>query len=144
MATYLAATGRGELAKLADQYSHLLMADKEIDANPGGYFDRIVEIDLATLEPHIVGPHSPDRARPISQLAAEVQDPRNKFVDSMSTALIGSCTNSSYEDMSRSADVAQQAREHGIQAAVPFMVTPGSEQVRATIERDGQMTTLRG
>src|SRR5713101_4888928 len=144
MATYLAATGQGELAKLADQYSQLLMADKEIEANPGGYFDRIVEIDLSKLEPHIVGPHSPDRARPISQLAAEVKDPKNQFVDDISTALIGSCTNSSYEDMSRAADVAEQARAHGIQAAVPFMVTPGSEQVRATIERDGQMTTLRG
>src|SRR6058998_2779782 len=84
MATYLAATGRGELAKLADQYSHLLMADKEIDANPAGYFDRIVEIDLAKLEPHIVGPHSPDRARPISQLATEVHDPKNQFVDAIS------------------------------------------------------------
>ena len=143
MAKYLAATGRGELAKLADQYSHLLMADKEIEANPDGYFDRIVEIDLSKLEPHIVGPHSPDRARPISQLAAEVKDPKNQFVDEISTALIGSCTNSSYEDMSRAADVAEQARAHGVKAAVPFMVTPGSEQVRATIERDGQMASLK-
>src|SRR6516165_9568230 len=143
MATYLKATGRGELAKLADQYSHLLMADKEIDAKPGEYFDRIVEIDLAKLEPHIVGPHSPDRARPISQLAAEVKDPKNQFVDEISTALIGSCTNSSYEDMSRAADVAEQAHAHGLRAAVPFMVTPGSEQVRATIERDGQMASLK-
>jgi aconitate hydratase len=143
MATYLAATGRGELAKLAEQYSHLLVADKEIEANPSAYFDRIVEIDLAKLEPHIVGPHSPDRARSISQLAAEVQDPKNQFVDAISTALIGSCTNSSYEDMSRAADVAEQAHAHGVHAAVPFMVTPGSEQVRATIERDGQMESLK-
>jgi aconitate hydratase len=143
MATYLAATDRGELAKLADKFSHLLMADKEIEANPAGYFDRIVEIDLAKLEPHIVGPHSPDRARPISQLAAEVQDQSNHFVDDISSALIGSCTNSSYEDMSRAADVAEQARAHGLKAAVPFMVTPGSEQVRATIERDGQMASLK-
>jgi aconitate hydratase len=143
MAKYLAATGRRELARLADQNVRLLAADAEVLAAPHEYFDRIVEIDLSKLEPHIVGPHSPDRARPISQLAAEVHDQGNKFVDSISTALIGSCTNSSYEDMSRSADVAQQAREHGIQAAVPFMVTPGSEQVRATIERDGQMSTLR-
>src|SRR5712691_5641579 len=143
MAKYLAATGRGELAKLADEYSRLLMADQEIEANPAGYFDRIVEIDLSRLEPHIVGPHSPDRARPISQLAAEVQDTSNQFVDAISTALIGSCTNSSYEDMSRAADVAEQARAHGVTAAVPFMVTPGSEQVRATIERDGQMASLK-
>ena len=142
MAKYLAATGRGELAKLADQYRHLLVADPEIEAKPEDYFDRIVVIDLSKLEPHLVGPHSPDRARPISRLAAEVEDPGNQFVDAISTALIGSCTNSSYEDMSRSADVAEQARAHGVQAAVPFMVTPGSEQVRATIERDGQMASL--
>jgi aconitate hydratase len=142
MAKYLAATGRGELAKLADQYRHLLVADPEIEAKPEDYFDRIVAIDLSKLEPHIVGPHSPDRARPISRLAAEVDDERNQFVDEISTALIGSCTNSSYEDMSRSADVVEQALAHGVRAAVPFMVTPGSEQVRATIERDGQMATL--
>jgi aconitate hydratase len=143
MAKYLAATGRSELGRLADRHSHLLVADEDVLAAPREYFDRIVEIDLSKLEPQVVGPHSPDRARPISELAAEVLDERNRFVDTISTALIGSCTNSSYEDMSRSADVAQQAREHGIQAAVPFMVTPGSEQVRATIERDGQMTALR-
>src|SRR6266511_1213961 len=122
MAKYLAATGRGELARLADRYVHLLEADKEVEAHPEDYFDRIVTIDLSTLEPHIVGPHSPDRARPISQLAAEVKDQRNQFVDTISTALIGSCTNSSYEDMSRAADVAEQARAHGVKAAVPFMV----------------------
>ncbi len=142
MATYLEATGRGELAKLADRYRYLLEADAEIEAHPESYFDRLVEIDLSTLEPHIVGPHSPDRARPISHLAAEVRDPSNQFVDHVSSALIGSCTNSSYEDMSRAADVAEQARAHGIKAAVPFMVTPGSEQIRATIERDGQLASL--
>jgi aconitate hydratase len=143
MAKYLAATGRGELAALAERYRHLLAADAEILARPGDYFDRLVEIDLGELEPYIVGPHSPDRARPISRLAAEVKDPGNKFVESISTALIGSCTNSSYEDMSRSADVAEQARAHGVKAAVPLLVTPGSEQVRATIERDGQMASLQ-
>jgi aconitate hydratase len=143
MARYLAATGRSALAGLADRYAHLLAADGEVLARPGDYFDRIVEIDLSTLEPHIVGPHSPDRARPISRLAAEVKDQGNKFVDAISTALIGSCTNSSYEDMSRSADVAEQARAHRVKAAVPFLVTPGSEQVRATIERDGQMASLQ-
>src|SRR5919201_2164759 len=143
MAKYLAATGRGELAKLAERYVHLLGADEEVEAHPEDYFDRIVKIDLSTLEPHIVGPHSPDRARPISQVAVEVKDPRNQFVDTISTALIGSCTNSYYEDMSRAADVAEQARAHGLKAAVPFLVTPGSEQVRATIERDGQMQSLK-
>ena len=143
MARYLEATGRGELAKLADQHKEMLAADPDVEANPEQYFDRIVEIDLSTLEPHIVGPHSPDRARPISQFAQEVADQSNGFVDEISTALIGSCTNSSYEDMSRSADVAEQANAKGIKVAVPFMVTPGSEQVRSTIERDGQLSTLR-
>ena len=143
MARYLEATGRGELAKLADQHKEMLAADPDVEANPEQYFDRIVEIDLSTLEPHIVGPHSPDRARPISQFAQEVADQSNGFVDAISTALIGSCTNSSYEDMSRSADVAEQANAKGIKVAVPFMVTPGSEQVRSTIERDGQLSTLR-
>src|SRR6266436_1054752 len=142
MARYLAATGRSELAALADRFAHLLAADSEVLARPTDYFDRIVEIDLSTLEPHIVGPHSPDRARPISRLAAEVKDEHNRFIDSISSALIGSCTNSSYEDMSRSADVAEQAKAHGLKAAVPFLVTPGSEQVRATIEREGQMASL--
>ena len=143
MAKYLAATRRGELAVLASKYVHLLTADAEVEAHPDDYFDRVVRIDLSTLEPHIVGPHSPDRARPISQLAAEVKNPSNQFVEEISSALIGSCTNSSYEDMSRSADVAEQARAHGVEASVPFMVTPGSEQVRATIERDGQMASLK-
>jgi aconitate hydratase len=143
MAKYLAATGKGELARLAEQHRHLIVADEEVEAHPERFFDRVVEIDLSKLEPHIVGPHSPDRARPISQLAAEVKDQSNGFIDDISTALIGSCTNSSYEDMSRAADVANQAVAHGIKAAVPFMVTPGSELIRATIERDGQMTSLK-
>jgi aconitate hydratase len=142
MAVYLAATGRGDLARIADQYRHLLSADEEIEAHAAEYFDRLVEIDLSKLEPHLVGPHSPDRARPVSNVAAEVRDQSNQFVDEISTALIGSCTNSSYEDMSRAADVAEQARAHGLDVAVPFMVTPGSEQVRATIERDGQLLSL--
>jgi aconitate hydratase len=143
MAKYLAATGKGELARLAEQHRHLLVADEDVEAHPERYFDRVVEIDLSRLEPHIVGPHSPDRARPISQLAAEVKNQSNGFIDDISTALIGSCTNSSYEDMSRAADVAEQAVAHGIRATVPFMVTPGSELIRATIERDGQMASLK-
>ena len=143
MARYLDATARGALAKLANEHKDMLSADPEVEANPEQFFDRIVEIDLSKLEPHIVGPHSPDRARPISVFAQEVADQSNGFVDEISAALIGSCTNSSYEDMSRSADVAQQASARGISVSVPFMVTPGSEQVRATIERDGQLETLR-
>ena len=143
MEMYLDATGRGALARLANQHAELLSPDEEVVAHPDRYFDRVVEIDLSRLEPHVVGPHSPDRARPISALAAEVADGANGFVNEIDTALIGSCTNSSYEDMSRAADVAEQARAHGLQAATPLMVTPGSEQVRATIERDGQMESLK-
>jgi aconitate hydratase len=143
MATYLRATGRGDLAEIALKHKHLLEPDKEVEADPEKYYERVVRLDLSKLEPHAVGPHSPDRARPISKLAAEVADARNGFVDTLSTALIGSCTNSSYEDMSRAADVAEQARAHGLKVAVPFLVTPGSEQVRATIERDGQMKSLK-
>ena len=142
MARYLAATGRGELAELAEQYRHLLAADPECAENPATHYDQVVEINLSELEPHLVGPHSPDRARPISVMAQELQED-SSLVDEISSALIGSCTNSSYEDMSRSADVAEQAKAHGLTAAVPFMVTPGSEQVRATIERDGQMQSLK-
>ena len=143
MDTYLKATGRGELADLADDNHENLVPDQEVEDRPGDFFDRVVEIDLSSLEPHVVGPHSPDRARPISVLVAEVADPTNGFVDEIDTSLIGSCTNSSYEDMSRAADVANQAAAHGIRAATPLMVTPGSEQVRATIERDGQMASLK-
>ena len=143
MKRYLNATGRGALAELADRHDSLLVSDAEVEADPDSYFDRVVEIDLSRLEPHVVGPHSPDRARPISALAAEVADGDNAFVDQIDTSLIGSCTNSSYEDMSRAADVAEQARAAGVKAATPLMMTPGSEQVRATIERDGQMDSLK-
>ena len=143
MAAYLKATNRGGLVPPADANKQLLEPDPEVEADPEAYYDRVVRLDLSTLEPHMVGPHSPDRARPISQLAAEVADGDNQFVDAISAALIGSCTNSSYEDMSRAADIAEQAKARGIATAVPFMVTPGSEQVRATIERDGQMSSLR-
>jgi aconitate hydratase len=143
MAQYLRATGRGTLVPLMEKNVALLQPDPEVEADPEKYYDRVVRLDLSTLEPHVVGPHSPDRARPISKLAAEVRDAGNKFLDPISSALIGSCTNSSYEDMSRSADVAEQAKARGVKAAVPFLVTPGSEQVRATIERDGQMQSLK-
>ena len=142
MADYLRATNRPWLAEAADKYADMLQADPEVEADPDSYFDKVVRIDLSTLEPHVVGPHSPDRARPISEMAAEIADSGNEFVDSISAALIGSCTNSSYEDMSRAADVAEQAAAHGLKSVVPFMVTPGSEQVRATIERDGQIDSL--
>ncbi len=143
MARYLKATGREALAKLADTYQHLLRPDEDVEEHPERYFDRLVEINLSELEPYVVGPHSPDRARPLSQLATEVKESKGEFIDDIFTALIGSCTNSSYEDMTRAADVAVQAKAHGVKAAVPLMVTPGSEQIRATIERDGQMQSLK-
>jgi aconitate hydratase len=143
MAEYLLATGREALASLAGRHPGLLEPDPEAEARPEKHYDRVLELDLSRLEPHVVGPHSPDRARPISELAAEVRDEKNSFVDPISATLIGSCTNSSYEDMSRAADIAGQAKAHGLRAAASFMVTPGSEQIRATIERDGQMQSLR-
>ena len=143
MTKYLNATGRAAIGRLAEENRDLLTLDEEVEAEPGNYYDHVVEIDLSTLEPHVVGPHSPDRARPISALASEVLDESNGFIDEIDTALIGSCTNSSYEDMSRAADVAEQASLHGVKTAVEFMVTPGSEQVRATIVRDGQMGSLK-
>ena len=143
MATYLRATGKSDLVPPAEQYQALLAPDPEVEREPEKYYDVVVRLDLSKLEPHVVGPHSPDRARTIGKLAAEVAVPSNGFIDKVSSALIGSCTNSSYEDMSRAADVAEQAKAHGLKAAVPLMVTPGSEQVRATIERDGQMQSLR-
>ena len=143
MDRYLRATGRRDIADLANANTNLITMDKEVYSNPDQYFDRLVEIDLSKLEPHIVGPHSPDRARPLSQLGSEVANVSNGFIDKIDTALIGSCTNSSYEDMSRASDVAKQARDHNFETETPLMVTPGSEQVRATIERDGQMDSLK-
>jgi aconitate hydratase len=143
MALYLRATARGALVPIVEKNRALLEPDAEVEKDPAKYYHRVVELDLATLEPYVVGPHSPDRARPISKLAVEVREADNGFIDDISTALIGSCTNSSYEDMSRAAEVAEQAKAHGLKAAVPFLVTPGSEQVRATIERDGQMKALK-
>ena len=142
MMEYLRATGRGGLVPLVEKHRRLLAPDAEAEASPEKHYERVLTLDLSKLEPHVVGPHTPDRARPISQLAAEVGDAGNAFCDRISVALIGSCTNSSYEDMSRAADVARQALGRGLKAAASFMVTPGSEQIRATIERDGQMQSL--
>jgi len=141
MDIYLRATNREKIADLANEHKDLLTADLEVEKNPTKYFDQIIEIDLSTLEPYVVGPHTPDLARPISQLAEDVK--KSKYLDNISVALIGSCTNSSYEDMTRAANMAEQARSKGIKAKIPLLVTPGSEQIRATIERDGQMESLR-
>ena len=141
MELYLKSTGREEIAELANKYKEHLVGDSEIENDPGKYFDKIIEIDLSKLEPHVVGPHTPDLARPISKLAEDVK--KNNYLDSISVALIGSCTNSSYEDMSRAASLAKQAQSKGIKAKIPLLVTPGSEQIRATIERDGQIDSLK-
>lgn len=141
MEKYLKTTNREKIAELANTHKELLVPDPEIEQNPEKYFDKIIRIDLSTLEPHVVGPHTPDLARPISHLADDVK--KNSYLDKISVALIGSCTNSSYEDMSRAASVAEQAKAKGIKSKVPLLVTPGSEQIRATIERDGQMDSLK-
>ncbi|HUU49074.1 MAG TPA: aconitate hydratase [Nitrosopumilaceae archaeon] len=141
METYLKSTNREKIAELANQNRELLIADPEIQNNPEKYFDRIIEINLSTLEPHIVGPHTPDLARKISDLSEDVKS--NNYIDPISVALMGSCTNSSYEDMSRAASLAEQAKAKGIKSKIPLLITPGSEQIRGTIERDGQMSSLK-
>jgi aconitate hydratase len=135
MAAYLRATERGDVAALAEQHREHLVPDPEVLKDPRRFYDEVVEIDLSTLEPHVVGPHSPDRARPISKLAADVK--QNGWPAEIKAALIGSCTNSSYEDMRRAAHVAMQGTKAGLKAKTPFMVTPGSERVFQTIKRDG-------
>ena len=141
METYLKYTNRGDIADLANQNKESLVADPEVESNPEKFFDKVIEINLSELEPHIVGPHTPDLARSISALSGDVKS--KDYVDPISVALIGSCTNSSYEDMSRAASLAEQAKAKGIKAKIPLLVTPGSEQIRGTIERDGQMDSLK-
>jgi len=140
MALYLKATGRDALADLADRSRALLQADPEVEKDPGSYFDELVEIDLSKLEPHIVGPHTPDLARPVSRMASDVKE--KGYPPNLSSALIGSCTNSSYEDFSRAADVARQAQKQGAKLKTKFFCSPGSEQVFQTVERDGQLEAL--
>ena len=141
METYLKYTNRENIAQLANQNKESLVADAEIETNPEKFFDRVIEINLSTLEPHIVGPHTPDLVRSITELSDDVTS--KGYTDPISVALIGSCTNSSYEDMSRAASLAEQAKAKGIKAKIPLLVTPGSEQIRGTIERDGQMDSLK-
>lgn len=140
MSGYLKATGRAELATIADANKDILRADDDVVANPKKYFDEVYEIDLSVLEPHLVGPHTPDLARPISKIAEEAK--ANGWTLKLSSALIGSCTNSSYEDIGRSASLAEQAMKVGVKMAQPFLVSPGSAQVYNTVSRDGQMATF--
>lgn len=148
MEEYLKSTGRSELANLANSNREWLVQDSIIEEeiaqnreNATKYFDQLIEINLDKLEPYIVGPHTPDLARPISKMAEDLQ--KNNYLDTISVSLIGSCTNSSYEDMSRAADIARQAIEKGVKTKSPLQVTPGSEMIRETIERDGQIQLLR-
>jgi len=137
MSRYLKATGRADIAALADQVAEHLTGDADCYANPSEYFDQVIEIDLNTLEPHINGPYTPDLAWPISQFAQAVRD--NGYPTKLEVGLIGSCTNSSYEDLDRAASVARQAGEKNIKAKAEFTITPGSELIRYTVNRDGQL-----
>jgi len=140
MAAYLKATGRTEVASLADGIKDYLRPDKEVYANPEKYYDQVLELDLSKLEPYVNGPFTPDLATPISQFAKAVKE--NNWPQRLEVALIGSCTNSSYEDISRSASLAQQAIDKKLKARAEFTITPGSEQVRYTIEKDGFLKTF--
>ena len=137
MSRYLKATGRTDIAALADKVAEHLTGDEACYANPADYFDQVIEIDLNTLEPHINGPYTPDLAWPISQFAQAVRD--NGYPAKLEVGLIGSCTNSSYEDLDRAASVARQAGEKNIKAKAEFTITPGSELIRYTVNRDGQL-----
>jgi aconitate hydratase len=141
MATYLRATDRADVAALADKYAEHRVADPAVLEDPKRFYDELVEIDLDQLEPHVVGPHSPDRDRPISRLAEEAR--QNGWPLQIKNALIGSCTNSSYEDMRRAAHIAQQGMRAGLRAKIPFLVTPGSERIYQTIKRDGIIDTFQ-
>ncbi|RPD51776.1 aconitate hydratase [Paracnuella aquatica] len=140
MANYLKVTGREAVAQLADNVREHLRPDAEVYANPQKYYDQVIEINLSELEPHVNGPFTPDLATPISEMAAAVKE--NGWPDEIEVALIGSCTNSSYEDISRSASVAAQAKAKGLKVRSEFTVTPGSEVVRYTIEKDGYLGTF--
>ena len=140
MVAYMNITDRSDLANLAAANKALLVADPEVYQSPEKHYDQIVEVDLSTLEPHVVGPHTPDLARPISKLAAEAKE--KGYPVQLKAALIGSCTNSSYEDISRSAHIAQQGLKAGLKAKASFLVSPGSERIYHTMKRDGFLDTF--
>jgi aconitate hydratase len=141
MVDYLKATERKEVGEYVSNLQECLQADPEVIKNPEHYYDQVIEIDLNQLEPYINGPFSPDRAWKISEFAKAVKE--NDFPEQLSVGLIGSCTNSSYEDIERATSIAEQAQEHGMKAKSHLTITPGSEQVRATIERDGHLKKLQ-
>ncbi|MEQ8360334.1 MAG: aconitate hydratase [Cytophagales bacterium] len=141
MEEYLRGTDRADVADLANGVKEHLTGDPEVYANPEKYFDQLIEIDLSTLEPHVNGPFTPDRAIPISKFAEEVK--KNDWPARLEVGLIGSCTNSSYEDITRSASIAKQASEKNLKAKAEFTVTPGSEMVRYTVDRDGYLDVFK-
>ncbi len=141
MSEYLKATGRKEVAKLADGLKNELRADPEVLNNPEKYFDTLLEINLSELEPFINGPFTPDLATPLSEFAAFIK--KNNYPEAMEVGLIGSCTNSSYEDMTRAASVARQASEKQLEVKAEFIVTPGSELIRYTTDRDGLLNDFK-
>jgi len=140
MVAYLNATERADIAKLAEANREMLVADPEVYRSPEKYFDEIVEIDLSTLEPHVVGPHTPDLARPVSKMAAEAKE--KGYPLQLKATLVGSCTNSSYEDIGRAAHIAKQGLQAGLKAKTAFLVTPGSDQIYHTMKRDGFLATF--
>src|SRR5215216_1840025 len=140
MAAYLKVTERTAVAEAANAVRAHLRPDEEVYANPEKYYDQLIEINLSELEPHVNGPFTPDLATPISKMADAVKE--NGWPDKVEVALIGSCTNSSYEDISRSASIAAQAKNKGLKAASEFTITPGSELVRYTVEKDGYLNTF--
>jgi aconitate hydratase len=140
IATYLSGTSRAEVAELANAVAEHLTGDDEVYANPAAYFDQVIEINLSELEPHINGPFTPDLAWPISKFATAVRE--NNWPVTLEVGLIGSCTNSSYEDITRSASIAKQAIDKNLQTKAEFTITPGSELVRYTVERDGYLGTF--
>ncbi|GAB4320182.1 MAG: aconitate hydratase [Bacteroidales bacterium] len=141
MRAYLNGTGRAEVAQLADKVAGHLTGDPEVYENPEKYFDQVIEINLSELEPHINGPFTPDRAHTLSEFAEAVK--KNGWPARLEVGLIGSCTNSSYEDITRAASVARQALENDLEVKAEYTVTPGSEQVRYTVERDGYLDAFR-
>jgi len=141
MSEYLTATGRTEVAKLADSLQEYLNSDDEVEANPEKFYDSVIEIDLSTLEPYVNGPFTPDAATPVSQFAAYIRE--NNYPEKLEVGLIGSCTNSSYEDLTRAASIARQASEKNLKVHAEFVVTPGSEQIRFTTQRDGLLDDFK-
>src|SRR5437868_4708584 len=140
MSRYLKATGRAEVAALADGIKQHLTADPEVYANPEAYFDQVIEINLSELEPHLNGPFTPDLATPISKMKEVAA--ANGWPVKIEEALVGSCTNSSYEDLTRAVSIAQQALDKGLKTTSDFSINPGSEQIRFTIEKDGILNTF--